>query len=562
MRHVCVMASWMLHGFFMYASWLVMVKVISVIIFQHKKHKVKKENRSDDEEEGELLSLKGPKLKKDTTRSRSESRHKSRDPDKRRESLDRKDKKEKPRIQIKSLANSSVIRDALKAAEEKQKRHRSRSRSRDRKRRNNRKSDSDFSFSDDDNNRHRHSSSSNRYRNPYARPIKTEPSDSRGRANKFYDGYYESYRYQRDDRRRRTRSRDRGRRGRSRSRSGDRLDIDKKKLLEIARKNAIQMLKNGTLPGAQNLSEETKDKLMQKVRFGGKSVAELTEYCKKLSNGEIELDDISEPDSDMEPAFHHPFELKERGPIVMNIVNARPIPPKSAEQKKELLKLFPVSSGQEHRVTEAEALEWVPVEPTPAPVSPVTDSTVTKSTIPAITAAPIVPLTAPAPSVPPTMLPPEPTVPAGVPPPLPPATNAPGTSGFDTNAQLNLELANSWKESNFGFGCTQAKVIDPSNPTVFKQQMNNSPVDVNQIIASRLDAMRRLQENPNDWEATKILDEAQKKVSAPLLNSTHQLTKSFHSDVCMGVIQVYAGSISWKYRGQCVNRKRIGWYRE
>ena len=113
---------------------------------------------------------------------------------------------------------------------------------------------------------------------------------------------------------------------RSRSRSRDRSQrhspIDKKRLLEIARKNAISMLKSGTLP--RTLSQNTKEKLISKITHGGKSIEELTNYCKRLSRAE-DLGDLSElsdsdNDGDGKPrAFHHPFEVKDRGPIVMNI---------------------------------------------------------------------------------------------------------------------------------------------------------------------------------------------------------------------------------------------------
>lgn len=59
--------------------------------------------------------------------------------------------------------------------------------------------------------------------------------------------------------------------------------------------------------------------------FLGKSVDELTEFCKKLSNGESNgyLSNISggesDVDADLEKPFHHPFVIKDRGPIVMNI---------------------------------------------------------------------------------------------------------------------------------------------------------------------------------------------------------------------------------------------------
>lgn len=52
---------------------------------------------------------------------------------------------------------------------------------------------------------------------------------------------------------------------------------------------------------------------------------ELTEFCKKLSKGEANgyLSNISgaesDVDADLEKPFHHPFVIKDRGPIVMNI---------------------------------------------------------------------------------------------------------------------------------------------------------------------------------------------------------------------------------------------------
>lgn len=86
------------------------------------------------------------------------------------------------------------------------------------------------------------------------------------------------------------------------------------------------MLRNGTLPGTQNMAAETKEKVLAKMRFGGKSVDELTEFCKKLSNGEASsgylsnVSDDSDHDRDgNERPFNHPFVLKDHGPIVMNI---------------------------------------------------------------------------------------------------------------------------------------------------------------------------------------------------------------------------------------------------
>jgi hypothetical protein len=47
--------------------------------------------------------------------------------------------------------------------------------------------------------------------------------------------------------------------------------IDKQKLLEIARKNAMNLLKQGVLPS----TVATQDKMVA-IKAGGKSVAELT----------------------------------------------------------------------------------------------------------------------------------------------------------------------------------------------------------------------------------------------------------------------------------------------
>lgn len=149
--------------------------------------------------------------------------------------------------------------------------------------------------------------------------------------------------------------------------------IDKKRLLEVARKNAIQMLESGRLPGAQNISAEAREKVLAKMRYGGKTVDELTEFCKKLSSGEAgngclssdNDDDASGSDAERERAarekeraFNHPFVLRDKAPIVMNIRNSVAIQPKTAEQTKAILMQYPVSSGQHHRLNES---EWVPV---------------------------------------------------------------------------------------------------------------------------------------------------------------------------------------------------------
>ncbi|XP_066999479.2 protein Son isoform X2 [Anabrus simplex] len=164
----------------------------------------------------------------------------------------------------------------------------------------------------------------------------------------------------------RTRTRSRSRhRSRSRSRSGN--HIDKQKLLEIARKNAMALLKQGALPS----SVASQEKVVA-IKAGGKSVAELTDFCKQLSKkeamGSVSSDSGGEDrhhssDSENERPFHHPFQIKERpSSIVLNIRNSVQLPvktlqEKTAEQSKQLRIQFPVSSGQQHQK------EWIPVSP-------------------------------------------------------------------------------------------------------------------------------------------------------------------------------------------------------
>jgi len=124
-------------------------------------------------------------------------------------------------------------------------------------------------------------------------------------------------------------------------------------------------MQNGSLPPSVEQEQ------LVKMKTGGKSVEELTDFCKQLvASGEysdVELSDpsFSDPDNDQEKPFggtRHPFYVKDR-PILMNIRNAPMLPVKSnAERLADSSKLreqFPVSSGSHHRNKEG---IWVPVE--------------------------------------------------------------------------------------------------------------------------------------------------------------------------------------------------------
>jgi len=223
-----------------------------------------------------------------------------------------------------------------------------------------------------------HDSSRDRPRN-----YDTEPVDSSTRRYAgsrtgfgFQDRYDETIAETRNSGRRdHNRNRSYNRRGsrrsrswsRSRSRSRERNPedvIDKPRLLEIARKNAAKLMKNGCMPTDIFSTDQ-----IVAIRAGGKSVEELTDYCKKLAEKDALGDacDFSDgsDDDDGSTFIHHPFVVKERPmpQITLNIRNATPLPVRTPQElaiANVVLKgVFPVSSGTQHRIKE---LEWKPVE--------------------------------------------------------------------------------------------------------------------------------------------------------------------------------------------------------
>ncbi|XP_053657772.1 protein Son-like [Anopheles marshallii] len=505
----------------------------------------------------------------------------------------------KGRIQIKSLKDSAIFKELATSSSQPTERHHERhhherdkpshhkpSRSELHKRRT---SETEFSMSDDDENK------KGRYYDFYQKKY-----------NSFYAGFEEENERKRQDRKRDRHSEDRSRRhrsntfSRSRSRSRSTEQIDKQKLLEIARKNAINMLKKGTLPGAQNLDGESKAKLISKMHASGKSIEELTAFCKKISHKDNanDLSSVSSDESDHDAdgaskAFHHPFQLKESAPIVMNIRNATTIQPKSAEEKKALLMQFPVSSGAHHRSSET---EWIPVEPKKALPSTKAASTVdsggsggapnfgnkakqklilppSSTFVPQQSPAPdfsvpqgsplvpsIVPAAAP-PAIPPLMQPHVGHMPLAPGPPCYPTNDTvlpyqspylpPGNSQMSQTAHptpshvqpfnnmatpdtsMNLPVDTSIPPPNMnplGVGPHQESQqrplftpgpgtshphshLGPGSDNIFNTQSDAPIIDVSQIVSQRLNAMRRLQENPSDSDARQMLYNTQKDMS-------------------------------------------------
>lgn len=65
--------------------------------------------------------------------------------------------------------------------------------------------------------------------------------------------------------------------------------------MEIARKNAAKLMRSGCLPS----DIFSRDQLIA-IRAGGKSVDELTDYCKRLARKDARGDALSDNDSDGE----------------------------------------------------------------------------------------------------------------------------------------------------------------------------------------------------------------------------------------------------------------------
>ncbi|XP_072751727.1 uncharacterized protein [Anoplolepis gracilipes] len=288
------------------------------------------------------------------------------------------------------------------------------------------------------------------------------------------------------------RSRDKHTRGRSRSRERkERIEIDKKKLLEIARRNAINMIKQGTLPLAQQ------DKAIAAIQSGGKTVDELTDFCKSLSKSEAlgELSSISSEgeESESEKGFHHPFLLKERpSSIIMNIRDAKQLPTKTfqektAETSNQLRLQFPVSSGQHHRRSEN---EWVPVTPKKPEPKKVPASTTNE---------------------PPAIMPPPPV--------------------------------------------SEQHPLQPLQP-VFPSIKKN--VDIGSIVSERLAAMRKLTENPNDVGALNAMHRAQNEMRT--WAESKQIPGQFTGSTGVKVLtpaELSSGYQAWARKDQLVSAQPV-----
>uniref|UniRef100_A0A0B7AJ79 G-patch domain-containing protein n=1 Tax=Arion vulgaris TaxID=1028688 RepID=A0A0B7AJ79_9EUPU len=232
-----------------------------------------------------------------------------------------------------------------------------------------------------------------------------------------------------------------------------RTHIDKAKLRKIAIANALQNMRAGQGPQVD----------LTVVKSGGKSVQELTEFCKRISekshakagsdySNSSDGDGVKDSDDDDDMLIHHPFKVKEANSsgIVMNIRNAKQLPvltPSEKQAQQATLRLtFPVSSGSHHRASES---EWVPVVKTPA-----ADSTKNLSSSSQVTSQ-------------------APALPAPPPPP------------------------------------NEQKKVD----NIFPLPSEAQKIDICSIITERLQAVRKLQENPFDMQALSKMHQVQEQAS-------------------------------------------------
>ncbi|XP_055949381.1 protein Son-like [Argiope bruennichi] len=334
--------------------------------------------------------------------------------------------------------------------------------------------------------------------------------------------------------------------------------IDQAKIREIAEKNVLNMIQQGTLPEGFSI-ENFKKKELVSVTAGRKSVQELTDFCARLSKKENESDtdgdtnDISNLEGEND-FIHHPFKLKEQTMIKLNIKNAVQIPVKThAEKFAETAKLssqFPVSSGNQHKQKE---LEWIPVVPEEsknvlkpneiksiipielttsvgknfAPKIMESSASATSAPLPVSNDIPSIPLpsTPNQPLLPPPLPPLTPSLPPLPTPPVPPfqllssnlvtqtsEVKAQCTNNTETQSPLSypsLSLSSNLPVPT----CNSVQVsCTESGRSFFKNQpvsASTSQFDFSSVFCKKFQAEQKLQGDPNNAEALKAIQDAE-----------------------------------------------------
>ncbi|WKX88698.1 hypothetical protein Q1695_008376 [Nippostrongylus brasiliensis] len=357
----------------------------------------------------------------------------------------------------------------------------------------------------EDRERRSRSVSRRRYSRSRSRPRDRSRRRSKSRS-KSRDRSYGRYK----SRSRRSRSRTLSR-SRSPSRSGrnKRGRIDKAKLLAIARKKAQKMQLLGISLGS----------LDPQLQGQPKSVDDFVSYCQQIQRrqdketrrekGEAvssegsDADGLPESTAEGTSTFKHPFGVRTAASdgIKINIVNATSIPTKTPQERvldtSQLRLVYPVSSGVTHK---EKTDTWTPVVKDELK----TCSDEQKKYV-AVTSleAERYRSTSTAPSdhvLPP---PPPPPVLTGLGGLLPPPPPPPKLTAFDMLLPPPPPLP-------------QLLVLPPEEDLIIKEPENvelTKSKDVAKMLAQRASAQLRLNSDPNDFEAIRMLKEADEKMA-------------------------------------------------
>lgn len=307
--------------------------------------------------------------------------------------------------------------------------------------------------------------------------------DDRGRDDGYY--YYRHDRYDpRDDY-----FRDRDYRAQSRDRSSSRSvrsvsrarriytqeeKIDRDKLLAIARANLAEMIRKGTLPKGIDVDRFKLRHLKELAT--SKTVQEYTEFCRaisameaaaysdsSLSGSDDSDDEVRSVISEVTFAGRHPFTMKERKDITINVRDFVSRTPRTAKEiQEEMRQEFPVSSGDKHRQKE---MEWQEVV----------------ETVP-----------------PPTTLPSK-------------SSKKSGSSSSKSKEQPDDSLLFAKAGTDATNFDDLEQQVNVDNVVVFDSPLKKT-FDVGSIVAQRLAAMKVLQTDPYNMVALKQLKEAQEQV--------------------------------------------------
>lgn len=284
------------------------------------------------------------------------------------------------------------------------------------------------------------------------------------------------------------------------------------------------------LLSSDNLMGMDHDKLIA-IKSGGQSLRQLTDFCRELASRGI-TDEFDDDDDilygagrDDNSPIHHPFEVKDR-PVPnpyssLGVVGERLTPAmKTAAMSHRMLE-FPVSSGNAHRVKEADVKE----DSEETEIKAIEDKSE--------------PIEEPAE--------PQPTEAEKL-----NAANPLGVIMFGGVPEPPKELTYEEPAKETDKAESEAKT-----DTVFEpiQEPNK---DISSIVSERLGAMKKLTQNPNDPEALRQLYDAQKEMSkwAESKNKPGQFTGHTGAKI-LSQAELSTGIQAWARQEQFTKAQKV-----